>query len=236
MSPFQVDLFCQQICQQIQADFPKETKQTPTTHIRDLAALMATQCSCPHRIWHGSRHSDPIKSTTVIDADPTHASRVRRIAADLENDVAEVYSALRNAFEVSGSRSGARLKGRPDIITRSADGLVAVYDVQDGEAGPADELIVKLCMYLLPRSNNGRWRGSNPAGCVLYPDGSEKHIAADEIDAAFADRVATVMRQIASDEPAPYRPSATECGRCPLTAEHCSERVEVAASNGSSSG
>ena len=199
----------------------------PSIHVRDLAALMATQGSCPHRVWHGSRHHDLMRSSTAIDADPKHASRVRGIAADLEGQVSEVYPALRNAFEVSGSRSGARLKGRPDIITRSADGLVTVYEVQDGEPDPADELTVKLCMYLLPKSNNGRWRGSNPAGCVLYPDGSGKHIAADEVDTAFAESVAAVMRQLASADPAPRVPSAGECARCPLTAEECAERVEA---------
>ena len=200
---------------------------TSTTHVRDLAALMATKSTCPHRLWHGSRHPDLMKSTTAIDADPTYASRVRRIATDLENELAEVYPALRNAFEVSGSRSGARLKGRPDIITRRADGIVTVYDVRDGEPGPADDLMIKLCMFLLPRSNNGRWRGSSPAGCVLYPDGSEKRIASDEIDTAFGESVAAMMRQLASDGPAPRVPSSGECARCPLTAEECAERVET---------
>ena len=31
------------------------------------------------------------------------------------------------------------------------------------------------------------------------------------------------------DEPAVYSPNAEECGRCSLTAEHCSERTETAA-------
>ena len=102
-----------------------------------------------------------------------------------------------------------------------------MYDVRDGESTEGDDLQVRLYMYLLPRSNNGRWLGSRPDGCVLYPDGSEKRIEADEVDVKFAKRVATVMRQIASDEPAWHMLSAMECGQCPLTTDDCSESVEA---------
>ena len=101
-----------------------------------------------------------------------------------------------------------------------------MYDVRDGERADADDLRVRLYMYLLPRSNQGRWRGSRPGGCIVYPDGTQRRIETDEIDEEFATRVAGVMRQVASDEPAGHMPSADECGRCPLTSEHCSERIE----------
>ena len=101
-----------------------------------------------------------------------------------------------------------------------------MYDVRDGEPAEADDWQVRLYMYLLPRANLGLWRGSRPAGCVLHVDGTERRIEPQDIDEDFVVRVAAVMRQIASDEPAPYSPSAAECGRCPLTSEHCSERVE----------
>ena len=199
-----------------------------TTHIRDLAELMAARDSCPHRLWHALRQPSMMRGGP-IDSDHSHASRARQVAAGLEEEIAEVYPALHNAFEVSGSRSGARLKGRPDIITRTADGDVTVYEVPDEEPALADELVVKLAMYLLPRSNAGRWRGSSPAGCVIYPDGSEKRIEVDAIDDTFAESVASVMRQLVSDDPAPRVPSADECGRCPLTAEACRDRVDVEA-------
>lgn len=197
-----------------------------TTHIRDLAELMAARDSCPHRLWHTLRQPSIMRGGP-IDSDPAHASRVRQLAASLEVEGVRVYPALRNAFEVSGSRSGARLKGRPDIITRTAEGDVTVYEVSDGEPALADELVVKLAMYLLPRSNAGRWRGSQPSGCVIHPDGSEKRIEANAIDDAFAERVAVVMRQLASDDPAPQVPGAAECGRCPLTADECERRVDA---------
>ena len=127
-------------------------------------------------------HATRSNVRTTIDADPAHASLVRRLATDLEQGgVSRVYPALRNAFEASGSRSGARVKGRPDIITRNSDGDVTVYDVLDGEPTPEDVQRVMLYMYLLPRSNHGRWRGSRPEGSVLHPDGSERRIEANEV-------------------------------------------------------
>ena len=62
-------------------------------------------------------------------------------------------------------------------------------------------------------------------GCVLYGDGTERRIGVDEIDDRFRRMVADVMRQIASDEPAPYVPSVPECGRCELTGDECGERI-----------
>ena len=206
-----------------------ETK-IPSTSVSDVARLMADDRSCPHSVWFLSRHSSSLRTNDngrdPIARDPRRTSLIRKTAASLEESGHDVYPSLRNAFESRGSRSGARLKGRPDLIVRGADGAVTVYDVREGNPCEADELQVRLYMYLLPRSSHGLWRGSRPSGRVLYVDGTERVIDADEIDDAFVERAAVVMRQIASDEPAGHRPSAEECGRCPLTAEHCTERVE----------
>ena len=207
-----------------------ETK-TPSTHVSDVARLMATDSSCPHSVWFLSRYSSSLRTAAnghgPIVRDPRRTSLIRKTAADLEESGHDVYPSLRNAFEASGSRSGARLKGRPDLIVRDPDGAVTIYDVREGDPGAADELQVRLYMYLLPRSNHGLWRGSRPTGCVLYVDGTESRIEADEIDETFVERVAAVMRQIAADEPARHVPSPQECGRCVLTGSDCSKRVET---------
>ena len=208
-------------------------KKIASTHVSDVARLMADDTACPHSVWFRSRHSSVLwengSDRNPIDRDPRRTSLIRKTAADLEELGYRVYPSLRNHFEARGSRSGARLKGRPDLIVRGTDGAVTVYDIRDGEPCEADDQQVRLHMYLLPRSNHGLWRKSRPAGRVLYVDGSERLIDTEEIDEEFVERVASVMRQIASDEPAGYSPSVEECGRCPLTAEHCSERIETAA-------
>ena len=192
---------------------------------------MADDASCARSVWYTSRLSGFGRSrengTGAADGYAGRSPRVREIFARLEERGDEVFLEIRNGFEARGSRSGSRVAGRPDIIARSPDSKITVYGVNTGESDAADIVRVKLFMYLLPRSNHGRWRGTTPAGCVLYVDGTERRVKADEIDEEFREKVADVMRHIVSDEPARYVPSASECGRCMLTAEDCSEGVEA---------
>ena len=200
------------------------------THVSSLARLLAGDSFCLFSVWFRSWHRD--YETTgdgpgQADWSARRSSLARETAARLEQRGDDVYLELRNGFEATGSRSGARVVGRPDIIARQPDGSVTVYDVMGGEPVAADEALMKLYMYLLPRSNHGLWRGARPDGCVLYDDGTERRIGADEIDDEFRKRVAGVMRQIASDEPARHVPSMSECGRCGLTEDDCNERIDV---------
>ena len=206
-----------------------ETK-IPSTSVSDVARLMADDRSCPHSVWFLSGYAGSLRlyenSPEPIGRDPRRTSLIRKSATGLEECGHDVHPSLRNHFEARGSLSGTRIAGRPDLIARDPDGTVTVYDVRDDEPREGDDLQVRLYMYLLPRSNHGLWRGSRPAGRVLYVDGTERWIEAHEVDEEFVERVAAVMRQIASDEPAGHRPSAEECGRCVLTSSDCSERVE----------
>ena len=206
-------------------------KDRSSTRVSDLARLLSGDNSCLFSVWFRSWHRDYETTgdgSDQADWNARRSSLVRETAARLEQRGDDVYPAIRNGFEATGSRSGARIfSSRPDIIVRHADGSVTVYDVRSGEPGVADEALMKLYMYLLPRSNHGRWRGARPDGCVLYEDGTERRIAADEIDDEFRERVAGVMRRIVSDEPARHVPSMSECGRCVLTADDCSERIDV---------
>ena len=205
-------------------------KNRSSTHVSALARLLAGDNSCLFSVWFRSWHRDYETSgdgSEQADWNARRSSLVRETAARLEQRGDDVYLELRNGFEATGSRSGTRISGRPDILVRHADGSVTVYDVRSGEPRAADEALVKLYMYLLPRSNHGLWRRSRPDGCVLYDDGTERRVGADEIDDEFRERVADVMRQIASDEPARHVPSTSGCGRCALTANDCSERIEL---------
>ena len=201
-----------------------------STHASSLAKLLAGDTSCLFSVWFRSWHRDyeiTGDGSEQADWNAHRSSLIRETAARLEQRGDDVYLELRNGYEATGSRSGARIVGRPDIIIRHTDGSVTVYDVRSGEPGTADEALVKLHMYLLPRSNHGLWRRARPGGCVLYDDGTERPIGAAEIDDEFRERVGDVMRQIASAEPARHLPSTEECGRCVLTAEDCSERLDM---------
>ena len=40
-------------------------------------------------------------------------------------------------------------------------------------------------MYLIPRAQDGRWKGTTFDGAVVYPDGREVSIPSDSVDEAF---------------------------------------------------
>ena len=186
-------------CEWVEGRQPITRRKVRTsTHVSSLAKLLAGDSSCLFSVWFRSWHRDYETTgdgSEQADWNVRRSSLVRETAACLEQRGDDVYLELRNGFEATGSRSGARVVGRPDIIARQPDGSVTVYDVMGGEPVAADEALMKLYMYLLPRSNHGLWRGARPDGCVLYDDGTERRIAAAEIDDEFRERVAEVMRQ-----------------------------------------
>ena len=152
-------------------------KKRPSTHASGLAKLLAADNSCLFPVWFRSWHRDYETTGDGSDQADWNVRRslvVRETAARLEQRGDDVYLELRNGFEATGSRSGGRIVGRPDIIVRHTDGSVTVYDVRSGELGATDEVLGKLYMYLLPRSNHGLWRRARPDGCVLYDDGTER--------------------------------------------------------------
>ena len=153
------------------------------------------------------------------------STEVHETADRLEQRGDDVFPKFRNGFKVTSSVSGARIAGRPEIVAYHVDGSVTVDVSRSGEPEAADDVRDRLCMYLLPRSNQGRWRGSKMDGCVLYGDGTDRRIGADEIDDGFREMFADVMRQVVADESAPYVPSLRECGRCELTGDECGERL-----------
>ena len=100
---------------------------TPSTHVDDIARLLSDEGSCPHSVWSGSRCSGPGRAV------------VRETAGRLEKRGDDVFPAFRKGFEATGTVSGARIAGRPDIIARHADGSVTVNDVRTGEPEAMDE-------------------------------------------------------------------------------------------------
>lgn len=52
-------------------------------------------------------------------------------------------------------------------------------------------------------------------------------IEPEEVDAAFAARVAELMREVCGPDPPRKSPSYRECSYCSLTPDDCSDRVET---------
>ncbi len=161
-------------------------KTWPSTHVTDIAGLLSNDSACPHSVWFRSRYGSPQRAVEQ-GRDPAgvqngHSPVIQEIADRLEQRGDDVFPQFRNGFEATGSLSGTRIAVRPEIVARHVDGSVTVYVAGAGEPEVVDDVRVKLCMYLLPRSNQGRSRGGRMDGCVLYGDGTDRRIGADEID------------------------------------------------------
>ena len=59
--------------------------------------------------------------------------------------------------------------GKPDLITVHPDGGAVIYDVKTGQESASHTAQVQLYMYLIPRAQNSRWRGTTFEGAVVYP-------------------------------------------------------------------
>ena len=125
---------------------------TPSTHVDDIARLLSDDSSCTHSVWSGSRYGGPGRAVVRVrdpsDGSDGHSSVVRETAGRLEKRGDDVFPAFRNGFEATGSVSGARIVGRPDIIARHADGSVTVYDLGTGEPGAEAEVRRAVGEYL----------------------------------------------------------------------------------------
>ena len=81
-------------------------KKIPSTQVRDVARLVATDTSCPHSVWFLSRYSNSLRANgnghDPIDRDPRRTSLIRKTAADLEESGHDVHTSLRNHFESRG--------------------------------------------------------------------------------------------------------------------------------------
>ena len=152
---------------------------------------------------------------------------MHELADRLERQGDSVHMKMQNWFEVRSSITGSIVIGKPDITGRDPDGAATVNDIKTGRPRAADEIQVKLYMYLLPVSNHGRWRRARMDGCVAYADGREVRRGADAIDEEFKGQVAGFMRRVVSEEPGRHVPSERECGWCELTAADCCERIET---------
>ena len=82
---------------------------------------------------------------------------------------------------------------------------------------------VMLYMYAVPRAI-GQHRDVIFNGQVAYTDHAVD-IPAEAVDEEFIERLAQLVRRLASDAPARRVPSPGECRFCPITAADCPDRA-----------
>ena len=78
---------------------------------------------------------------------------IQGTADRLEQRGDDVFPKFRNGFEATGSLRRTRIAVRTEIVANHVDGSVTVDVSWSGEPEAVDQVRVKLCMFLMPRSN-----------------------------------------------------------------------------------
>ena len=203
-------------------------RNSPYMYVTWPTKYLTGDMCCLWACWFKTHHQGNEKAPGDFDLvrwQAEHTVLVNSLVNRLERHGCKVWIEHQNSFRVESRRSGLTVSGRPDLITKHPDDRTVIYDAKTGRQSTSHLLQVQLYMYLLPRSQDPRWRGTRFWGAVVYPDGTENRIPPESIDTGFIERLADFMQKMASDMPPRRVPSAFECGRCELTGADCPERI-----------
>lgn len=191
-----------------------------------LAKVMAGDQSCEWASWFKAHHENYMKVPSDFDNAKwkmEHTRRLRELRQERVEAGARVF--LESANEIRYTTpSGIVVAGKPDLIAME-NGQPTIYDVKTGQQRACNEVQVMLYMLLLPKAV-AAYRGSRPAGCVLYGDGPVL-IPPGAIDDTFIKHFEYFVDVIGSEMAAMKAPSRNECRFCDIAKSECAERVDV---------
>ena len=204
-------------------------RTNPYLYVTWIPRYLTGEKSCLFAAWFKANHQSYAKMPSDFDSakwNMEHTDLMNELVEEFEERGCEIFIERQNSFKVESARSGVVVGGTPDIIAIHPDGRTVIYDAKTGQESASHVAQVQLYMYLLPKAQDGRWRGVKFEGAVVYADGSEKRIPADSVDDAFVPRLAEFMRKMTSPMPPRRVPSLAECGWCELTKADCPDRME----------
>ena len=200
------------------------TRESPYIWATWLARLLAGEASCEWAGWFRAHYQDWVKPPSDFNSTQwmlDHTALVNQARGSWEKLGYTVYTEAQNAFRLRGA--SATLSGKPDLIAFKR-GDAVIIDAKTGKPSPSHNAQVLTYMYAVPRSLE-RYRGVEFQGHVIYPDGNVQ-IPASGLDQKFIQNLASLIRRLASETPAPRVPSAQGCRWCDITKADCTERVE----------
>ena len=198
-------------------------------HVTWISRYLTGDKSCLWACWFKGNYQGYDKMPSDFDSarwNMEHTDLLNELVAELEEQGYELLIERQNSFRVESPRSGAVIGGKPDLIAVFPDGRKVVYDVKTGQESASHVVQVQLYMYLLPRSDLARWRGTIFEGAVVYKNGRQVDVPAESIDDAFVVRVANFMQKMTSDMPPRRVASLAECRFCELTRGDCPDRLD----------
>ena len=204
-------------------------RSAPYLYVTWIARPLVGEKNCLWAYWYKANHQGYAKAPSDFNSakwNMEHTDLLNELVATLEERGCEVFIENQNSFRVESPRSGIVIGGKPDLIAVHPDGRAVIYDVKTGQESASHTAQVQLYMYLIPRAQNSRWRGTTFEGAVVYPDDREVPVPADSVDEAFIGRLTEFIRKMTSPLPARRVPSLAECGWCDIARPDCPDRVE----------
>ena len=189
-----------------------------------LAKLLAGENSCEWAGWFKAHHQHWAKPPSDFDSAAwmlEHTALVNREREERERAGYTVTTENQNLFRLKGS--SATLAGKPDLIARKGNDIVAI-DAKTGRPSPAHRVQLMIYQYAVPKALK-EYQGQELRGHVAYPD-SRTGIPASAVDGEFVENLSGLIRRLASGTPARRVPSAAECRFCDITKDDCPDRIE----------
>lgn len=203
-----------------------EPKPFPSIWVTWLARLMADEIQCHWAIWFRThyKYEKLISSFDSAKWNANHQALLRSRVRDLEAEGYPVYLEGENWFEITGKSFPVKVSGKPDIVVIGSDGGF-VEDCKTGRRKNSDFYQVLIYLLLLPISHP-QYRGLNLAGRLVYST-EVIEIESDQINEEFKAQFREAIALLSSATPSRKVPSYQECRYCDISAQYCSERVDV---------
>jgi len=203
-----------------------EPKPFPSIWVTWLARLMADEIQCHWAIWFRThyKYEKLISSFDSAKWNANHQALLRSRVRDLEAEGYTVYLEGENWFEITGKSFPVKVSGKPDIVVIGSDGGF-VEDCKTGRRKNSDFYQVLIYLLLLPISHP-QYRGLNLAGRLVYST-EVIEIESDQINEEFKAQFREAIALLSSATPSRKVPSYQECRYCDISAQYCSERVDV---------
>lgn len=187
---------------------------------------MADEIQCHWAIWFRTHYKYEKLSSSFDSAkwNANHQALLRSRVFDLEAKGHTVYLEGENWFEITGKSFPIKVSGKPDIVAIS-NNQGFVEDCKTGRKKNSDFYQVLIYLLMLPFTHPV-CRGLNMVGRLIYPT-EVIEIETDQVNEAFKVQFREAIALLSSVTPIRKVPSYQECRYCDISAQYCSERVDV---------
>ncbi len=205
-------------------------RDEPYSFLTQLARWMSGERSCEWAVWFQAHWKDFDRVPSDFDFitwKVRHTRLLRETWRALGGDGYRLKIEDQNWFRYEHP-SGVVVGGKPDLLALREDDDI-VLDVKTGRAHDWHELQVLLPMALLPHSDLDEHRERRFRGRLVYEDGQVRDLHPAQADEIMAELPYFLDIVAGPEEEARRVPSRQECRFCPISGEHCPERIEAEA-------